>query len=277
MKIIEQKIQGIDGSSATLTGYVIDNSDEIDPERTRPAVLILPGGGFAIVSDRESEPIALQFASAGFQAFVLKYSIVPSSHPTQLLEVAQAMKLIRDNADAWHVNPNAVAILGFSAGGQVAANIATTASDSVEEEHGYNADSVRPNALMLAYPVITAGEWGHKPSFARLIGNVSEKRHEELVEELSMEKHVDAKTPPVFVWQTVTDQVVSVKNSIMFIDACVSAGVSVEAHLFPNGPHGLALASKETAKPGTEANFVQTNVQKWVPLACDWLHRIFEK
>lgn len=279
MKIIEREIKGIDGSVAKLTGYVLDDNTDTEVKQIRPAVLILPGGGFLRTSNRESEPIAMKFASEGFHAFVLRYSLVPSTHPTQLLEAALAMNLIRKNAEEWHINPQNVAIIGFSAGGHVAANLATHVSDEIEEANGYKADEVRPNALMLAYPVISAGIYAHKPTFDRLFGNVSEDEREKLVEDLSLEKHVDSKTPPVFIWQTVTDQTVPVENSIMFIDACVKAGVNVEAHLFPKGPHGLALAVEQTAKRDENGRvipeFVQPEVQQWIGFACDWLRRTF--
>ncbi|PNP89472.1 alpha/beta hydrolase [Gardnerella sp. KA00735] len=279
MKTIEREIKGIDGSVAKLTGYVLDDNTDTEVKQIRPAVLILPGGGFLRTSNRESEPIAMKFASEGFHAFVLRYSLVPSTHPTQLLEAALAMNLIRKNAEEWHINPQNVAIIGFSAGGHVAANLSTSVSDEIEEANGYKADEVRPNALMLAYPVISAGIYAHKPTFDRLFGNVSEDEREKLVEDLSLEKHVDSKTPPVFIWQTVTDQTVPVENSIMFIDACVKAGVNVEAHLFPKGPHGLALAVEQTAKRDENGRvipeFVQPEVQQWIGFACDWLRRTF--
>lgn len=279
MKTIEREIKGIDGSVAKLTGYVLDDNTDTEVKQIRPAVLILPGGGFLRTSNRESEPIAMKFTSEGFHAFVLRYSLVPSTHPTQLLEAALAMNLIRKNAEEWHINPQNVAIIGFSAGGHVAANLATHVSDEIEEANGYKADEVRPNALMLAYPVISAGIYAHKPTFDRLFGNVSEDEREKLVEDLSLEKHVDSKTPPVFIWQTVTDQTVPVENSIMFIDACVKAGVNVEAHLFPKGPHGLALAVEQTAKRDENGRvipeFVQPEVQQWIGFACDWLRRTF--
>ncbi|MSD82412.1 alpha/beta hydrolase fold domain-containing protein, partial [Escherichia coli] len=117
MQYIQQTIVGIDGSEARFFGYVADNSEEMEPDRIRPAILILPGGGYAMTSDREAEPVALQFLAKGFAVFVLRYSVQPSRYPVALLEAAEAMRLIRANADQWHVNPAQVAVLGFSAGG----------------------------------------------------------------------------------------------------------------------------------------------------------------
>ena len=146
MRYFEDEISGIDGSTATFVGYCLDNSSEIDPNRKRPSVLVIPGGGYEMTSDREAEPIAMQFLAAGFNAFVLRYSVKPSIFPVALLEAAEAMRRIRTHADEWHCDADAIAMIGFSAGGHLAANLATSASDDVLAAHGYDADAVRPNA-----------------------------------------------------------------------------------------------------------------------------------
>lgn len=113
MQYIQQIIAGTDGSEAQFTGYVADNSPEMEPDRVRPAILILPGGGYTMTSDREAEPVALQFLSKGFAVFVLRYSVRASHYPVALIEAAEAMRLIRANASEWHVNQTQVAVLGF--------------------------------------------------------------------------------------------------------------------------------------------------------------------
>lgn len=144
MRYFEDEISGIDGSTATFVGYCLDNSSEIDPNRKRPSVLVIPGGGYEMTSDREAEPIAMQFLAAGFNAFVLRYSVKPSIFPVALLEAAEAMRRIRTHADEWHCDADAIAVIGFSSGGHLAANLATSASDDVLAAHGYDADTVRP-------------------------------------------------------------------------------------------------------------------------------------
>lgn len=116
MRYFEDEISGIDGSTATFVGYCLDNSSEIDPNRKRPSVLVIPGGGYEMTSDREAEPIAMQFLAAGFNAFVLRYSVKPSIFPVALLEAAEAMRRIRTHADEWHCDADAIAAIGFSAG-----------------------------------------------------------------------------------------------------------------------------------------------------------------
>ncbi|OZG62850.1 acetylesterase [Bifidobacterium lemurum] len=262
----------IDGGKARFVAYAPSNTPEVDPDLRRTAVLIIPGGGYAMTSDREAEPIALRFLAEGYAAFVLRYSVAPDVYPTALLQAAEAMRLIRAHADEWHVDAGRVAVLGFSAGGHLAANLATTAGDGDLREHGIDPDAVRPNALMLAYPVITSGPMAHRGSFENLLGN--RKDDAALRAELSIERHIDAKTPPVFVWHTMTDGSVPVENTLMLVQACRDAGVSVEAHLFPEGPHGLALGTAQTARAGQAEDIVPC-VQHWPELAAAWLERTF--
>lgn len=166
-----------------------------------------------------------------------------------------------------------MAVLGFSAGGHLAANLATSVGDEdICEQGGMDPDAVRPNALMLSYPVITAGKYAHRGSFQCLLGD--QAHNQALLDKFSIEKHIDAKTPPVFVWHTMTDDAVPVENTLMLIQACRAAGVSIEAHLFPEGSHGLSLANAETAGNGFYAHIVEC-VQCWPDLAEAWLRRLF--
>lgn len=224
-----------------------------------------------MTSDREAEPIALKFVGAGYNAFILRYSVSPSVYPVALLQTVAAMEIIRTHADEWHVTPDAIGVLGFSAGGHLAANLATAVGDDTIREHGYDPDAVRPNALMLGYPVITSGPSAHRDSFDHLLGGLKDDRG--MLDKLSIERHIDAKTPPVFVWHTMPDDCVPVENSLMLIQACKTAGVSVEAHLFPEGGHGLALGTAETAWTG-KGNIVEC-IQIWPTLAMNWLSRMF--
>ena len=137
--------------------------------------------------------------------------------------------------------------------------------------HGYDADAVRPNGLMLAYPVVTSGPLAHHGSFDALLGD--RKADPEALDAVSIEKHIDAKTPPVFVWHTVPDDCVPYENTLMLVDACKKAGVSVEAHLFPSGGHGLSLSTAETAWQGV--NGIEPCVQVWPKLAIAWMRRTF--
>lgn len=271
MHTFTRNISGIDHSEATLNGYIIDNSLEMDINRHRPAVLILPGGGYEMTSDREADPIALRMLAYGYQAFVLRYSVLPSRYPVSLLETAEAMHLIRGHSDEWHINPNAVVIAGFSAGGHLAATIGTSGSDDILLKYGYSENEVRPDGMMLAYPVITSGKYAHRGSFNSLLGE--QANNSDILRRVSLEYHVTADTPPTFIWHTATDADVPVQNTMMFIDALLSQHIPVEAHIFPSGEHGLSLADRETMRP--DGSGVVDGVSQWIDLFKNWMIRTF--
>lgn len=270
MHIPIRTIAGIDGTEAELTGYVIDRPSWREPAPARPTVLILPGGGYEMTSDREAEPIALKVLAMGYHAFVLRYSCAPSRYPVALVEAAEAMRLIRTHAGDWGVDPERIAVMGFSAGGHLATHLATQWNGVLPREHGFEAADIRPNALILSYPVISSGEYAHRGSFDALLG---ERRNDAaMLEAVSLERHVTADMPPTFVWHTVTDQLVPVENTLALVAAARRAGVPIEAHLFTSGPHGLSLGTEETAVGDVPP---EECVQIWPDLLNRWLARVF--
>lgn len=271
MQYIHHTIVGIDGTEAQFTGMIIDNSEEVIPDRRRPAVLIIPGGGYEMTSDREADPIALTMLGQGYHAFVLRYSCAPSRYPVALLQAAEAMLQIRAHADDWHVDSNAVAVMGFSAGGHLAGSLCTNGSDDVIRAHGYDPTEIRPNGLALAYPVITSGAYAHRGSFNALLGN--DRDNPAMLAKVSLEQHVTESTPATFVWHTVPDDCVPVQNTLMLVDALMAHHVPVEAHLFPSGGHGLSLGTAETAWQGV--NGIEECVQVWPELFRRWMRRTF--
>lgn len=271
MQYLERTITGVDGTAVTLRGYVIDNSEEMASSRRRPAVLIIPGGGYEMTSDREAEPIALAMLGFGFHAFVLRYSVAPSRYPVALLEAAEAMRTIRDHADAWHVDAQAVVAAGFSAGGHLAASLGTSGADDILEAHGYAPSDIRPDGLMLGYPVITSGEYAHRGSFAALLGD--RRDDPAMLRRLSLEHQVSDATPPTFIWHTVPDSSVPVHNTMLFVNALIAHHVPVETHLFPSGGHGLSLGTADTARRNGVG--VEECVQIWPELFRRWMRRNF--
>ena len=252
-----------EGKIPTLTSYITDST------RTKPAIIICPGGGYQHVSDREAEPVALQFLAKGYQAFILRYSVNGIRHPQPLLDIAKAIKIVRDYGEEWKVDPNKVVVLGFSAGGHVAASISVHwDKDIMREKLKSDAERVKPNGTILCYPVISFQEFAHQGSVNYLLG---ENADEEIKEKMSLHKQVGFHTPPTFVWHTVTDASVPVENSLLYISALQKHHIPFEAHLYDKGVHGLSLAEKETSEGRKE--LVDAHIAPWIDLAHEWIQR----
>lgn len=262
------------GANANLRTYIIDSSDSLKYNK-RPLILICPGGGYEFVSDRESEVMALQFTAMGYHAAVLTYSVKPAVFPTQILETAQAWKIIRYNAQKWNILPDKIVILGCSAGGHLAASYSLFCEeDPVVNSVGLSADELRPAGMVLCYPVITSGKFAHQGSFAVLLGNdYSKLAGTELMDKVSLEKQVTLETPPAFIWHTYADNVVPVENSLMFAAALREKNINCELHIFPEGGHGLGLANEFSLDQSGYG--LQKNCQIWIKLVHIWLHNKF--
>lgn len=241
-------------------------------DKIRGAVLVLPGGGYAFTSDREADPIATRFFEAGHQAFVLWYSVAPHRHPQPIRDVSRAMALIRENATQWRVDPDRIAVIGFSAGAHLAASLGVHWNKPwLSGGPGIPENSNRPNALVLSYPVITTGPYAHRGSFENLLGEHASAEAQRM---MSLEKQVGPHVPPTFLWHTFSDGAVPVENSLLFANALREAGVSFEMHIYPEGEHGLSLANAETA---WEGRGVDAHVAGWMNLCTEWLATRFSQ
>ncbi len=257
--------------AALLRTYVLDNYDSIDPDRRRAMVLVCPGGGYRHVSNREAEAVAIRFNSMGYNAAVLFYTVAPFGSydtpadwpgvwPKPQQELSEAVIYIRNNARALNTDPDKVAVLGFSAGGHLAASLGVFWKD-------FGGEACKPNALVLCYPVITSGDKAHRGSITDLIGC-----HTELMDKVSLEKQVTTDVPPTYIWTTRTDQSVPCENSIMFKEALDRARIMNDLHLYDEGIHGLSLGTEETAgKP----EYVNKSVQDWPERADEFLLKVF--
>lgn len=258
--VFDMSVEGSVGKP-TLTTYLIDSSVGF-LINDRPMIIICPGGGYNHVSDREGEILALQFAAMGFHSSVLRYSVSPAVYPAQLLELAKAVMYIRKNAKQWHIIEDKIFIQGSSAGGHLAASFGCFWNkDLLKEAAGGDSELLRPNGLILSYPVITSGEYAHRDSFIKLLG----ERYEELLDEMSLEKQVSKDTPKTFLWHTFEDGAVPVENSLLFISALRKNGVPFECHIYPKGHHGLALGNELTSGP--EGKEIQPEVSTWIAMA----------
>ena len=218
---------------------------------------------------RETEAIAIQMLALGFHAAVLRHHVAPARFPVALAETACAVAHLRKHAAEYGVDPEKIIVAGFSAGGHLAASLGVFwDKEWLTEYTGCAPEEIKPNGLVLSYPVITSGEHAHRGSFDSLLG---EGATEEQLEFVSLEKQVTAATPATFIWHTVGDQLVPVENTMLFAAALRKAGVKFEMHVYPQGEHGLALSTEETASVSNEkysaAHRVRPECAAWVGLA----------
>lgn len=224
------------------------------------AVVVCPGGSYrTLASDHEGRQVAEWLNTLGVSAFVLQYRVGPRyRHPAPSLDARRAVRLVRAHATEWGVDPHRLGILGFSAGGHLASTVGVHfdggdpgARDPVERMGS------RPDFMVLAYPVISfAAPFAHAGSRRNLLGDTPDPA---LVAELSNETQVSARTPPAFLFHTADDPTVPVENSLVFAQALHAAGVPVELHAFPRGPHGVGLAPDDPV------------LSQWPKLCAAWL------
>lgn len=255
------KLKRNGASGGYLTVYARTESDEMK-RRLRPAMLVLPGGAYAMLSDREGEPIAIKFLERGYVSFLLSYS-VQTKYPIPLFEAQMAVAYIRDNAKLYSVDGKHVCAAGFSAGAHLTGLLATAKNDEAILKRSI--DELKPNAVILSYPVVTIGEFTHIESRDNITGG-----DEKLYDKLSVDKRVDRNTVPAFIWHTYEDDCVPVENSLMLASAYRKNNAPFALHIFEHGWHALSLADDETNVFSDEYKHLY-KVGKWVDLACDWL------
>ncbi|MBR4864555.1 MAG: alpha/beta hydrolase [Oscillospiraceae bacterium] len=256
----------------SLELYIPENMKELNrAEEKRPSVLLLPGGGYRFVSRREAEPVAMHLLTLGFNVFILTYSVAPNAFPTQLREVAAAMELIWENSDKWYCDPEKIAIMGFSAGGHLAAHY-TNRYDCPHVRATFP-DSKPVAASVLAYPVITADPaYCHSGSFEKLNGGTYPERQEE-IDFFSCDKMVSERTPPSFLWHCTGDKVVPVQNSILYAKALADNKVPFRMEIFPAGKHGMSTCDYVTADQLLPEAAV---VREWLTVLKQWLAEVLK-
>lgn len=213
---------------------------------TGAAILVCPGGGYARRAPHEAGVVAEWLNTLGITGIVVHYRVAPYKHPQPLNDLSQAMRISRQRSDEWGIDPLRIGVLGFSAGGHLAATLSTH----------YTPDT-RPALSILLYPVITLHPpSAHTGSRQNLLADPTDP---DLVNLLSNEMHVTPDTPPAFMFHTVSDPGVPVENSLMYASALRKNGVKFELHCYQEGRHGVGLAQNNPM------------LSTWPMLCANWL------
>ena len=251
----------------TLTAIRHGQMPELGVEKERPAMLVIPGGGYAMVSEREAEPVALKFFSQGFDAFILDYDVAPVCYPAQIVQAGMAMLYLRREAENLYISKDHIAAVGFSAGGHLLGCISLLWDDpALRALFGDECEKIRPDASVYSYPVITSEKGvAHEGSFVNFCGNSGAK-----AEGYSLEKKVRPGVSPSFIWATTTDNAVAVENSVLLYSALHAAGNDVEMHIFAEGQHGLSTCDAEVYPQEPQEPYYK-QCRKWIGLAYEFL------
>ncbi|NLJ89439.1 MAG: alpha/beta hydrolase [Clostridiales bacterium] len=229
--------------NVTLTSYIQPVGGKFDNISKRPAIIVIPGGAYQYCSDREAEPVAFAYLKAGYNVFILRYSVgVHATWPNPLSDYEQAMELIRSRADEWNIYKDKIAVIGFSAGGHLAASAATMSKN-------------RPNAAILGYAVTL-----------EYLAKICEHTAPDLV------SAVDKDTCPCFLFSTRTDRTVPIENTTKFISALVEHNIAFESHIYSFGPHGFSIGDSSVLKQDVE---ISNRAKNWVSDSIEWLKEVF--
>ena len=257
MKVIHVPVPG--HPEAILEGYILDCEISLGQEYARPAIVVLPGGGYAYCSPREAEPVALRYASSGFHAFILRYSTGwDAAGFSPLTEVSWVIGHLRENAEQWHIDPQKIAVCGFSAGGHLA-----LASGLLGEN--------KPNAMILGYPAVNIPNYPGVNFMLQLLTGRKEVTDEDAAY-YSLENHITKDAPPAFLAATAEDMLTAY-GSLPVAKKYSELGLGYELHIFQHGPHGYALAD-ETSADGS-SRYLNPAFAQWHGLSVQWLYRIF--
>lgn len=235
-------------NDAELVTYIHDKSGQGDFQiPKRPAIIVMPGGAYAFLADTEGEPVALTFMKEGCNAFVLRYSVGDDcTYPKILEEISLAIWEVRSHAEEWSIDPDAIMMMGFSAGACLAAMSATQwNTPGLAERLGAPAEGIKPNAAVIGY-----GCWHNTNTIQndpKFYNPDAAKIAKDCTPELDFINYTGPHMPPLFIWHNRYDRYVSAVNPLMIAGRCMELDLPFELHLFQGGSHGMSVSNTLTS------------------------------
>lgn len=246
---------------ATLEGFLLDCDIRLGQFDRRPAIVVCPGGGYMYCSPREAEPIALAYSARGFHTFILRYSVGwDAAGFSPLEEISWVIGHLRQNCDAWHLDPEKIVTCGFSAGGHLALSAGLLA------EH-------KPNAMILGYPAASAPNQPGMNFMLKLLEGRDTVTDADAAK-YDLVSQITASAPPVFITAT-SEDLLTPHGALPIANKYSALGLPYELHIFQYGPHGFALGNEVSADGGIRN--CDTAYAQWLELSVQWLHRTFGK
>lgn len=256
-----------DGFGGFLTATCHTEMTELPYTKTRPAMIVVPGGGYTFVSQREDEPVVMKFLSNGFNCFSLDYTVNGLGYPIQLIELAMAVSYVRENADKYSIDPNMVCAVGFSAGGHLVGTLSTHFDDEkVLNLLNKKPQDLRPNAIILAYAVLSMQDELSHGITKKVVTN----NDESLYNYLDIIENVKKSSPPAFIWATTEDKLVEPLNSVYLAIKYQKLGIPYELHVYEKGWHGLSTATSEENYT-QDKKPLELECKNWINMAIRWL------
>ena len=262
MKIITNNVN-INNSKAQLISYVDNN---LDGSNQIP-IIIVPGGSYTNIDLKQNQKVALKFLSLGYQVSILRYSLVGEIKPflpEPLKDLAHSVNIIKINANNWKIDANKLILMGFSIGGHVVSNFNNYWNSTwLKQQTNISNSLLKPFGTILGFPVIspylgfpdkkTLKTWSDNPGFS------------------ASDKYVNTDNVPTFIWGTSDDSAVPVQNALSYYESLIDKNIPAELHLFEHGPHGLLLATAQTAY---DQKHIDKRIAQWVSLADSWIQKL---
>jgi acetyl esterase/lipase len=279
--MIHEKIDLSEDGRVYMKTYIHDRSSQLwdnvgqwQPD-LRPSVLVLPGGAYQYCSDREAEPVVFPFLTAGFNAFVLFYSVAEHSvFPFPLEDVSRAVWEIRKHKETWQIDQDKIAVGGFSAGGNLAAMLGTQwNTPGLAEKLDIPKGGNKPNAIFLCYALtgIESHMLKAPPADPGVKFTPPGAIMAQNTEQLNVFRYVSKNASPAFIWHSLEDEQLSIDNPLLLVQAYAKNNIPFELHIFQHGRHGTSI-NTDLSSYGQEQ---PVNVASWVPLCINWLKALF--